>query len=87
MLGWLGSHENDKIFVWLHLYDPHWPYTPPFPYSATHRERPYDGEIAYADAQLGRLIERLKSDPAWDSTLLVVAGDHGEGLYDHGERC
>ncbi|HKQ62698.1 MAG TPA: sulfatase-like hydrolase/transferase [Candidatus Polarisedimenticolaceae bacterium] len=85
-LDWLGRHESGKSFVWLHLYDPHWPYEPPFPYSTEFRERPYDGEISYADAQLGRLLERLRADPAWPHTLIVVAGDHGEGLFDHGER-
>lgn len=83
---WLAAHEAGRAFVWLHFYDPHWPYAPPFPYSAHYRDRPYLGEIAYADAQLGRLLERLRADPRWDRTLLVVAGDHGEGLYDHGER-
>ena len=45
-----------------------------------------DGELAYVDAQLARLLERLRNDPAWERTLVVIAGDHGEGLYDHGER-
>ncbi len=85
-LDWLGKTDESKQFVWLHFYDPHWPYAPPFPYSSQFRERRYDGEIAYADAQLGRLLEALKNDPAWDRTLVIVAGDHGEGLYDHDER-
>ncbi len=85
-LEWLDRHGEDKIFLWLHFYDPHAPYAPPFPYSDRFRERPYDGEIAYADAQFGRLMERLRRDPRWGETLVVVAGDHGEGLHDHGER-
>ncbi len=85
-LDWLGQNDGGKQFLWLHFYDPHWPYTPPFPYSSEFRERRYDGEIAYTDAQLGRLLEALKNDPRWDRTLVVVAGDHGEGLYDHDER-
>jgi arylsulfatase A-like enzyme len=86
-LTWLGDQAGvDRQFLWLHFYDPHAPYLPPFPYSSTHRERPYDGELAYADAQFGRLMERLRADPAWDRTLVIVVGDHGEGLHEHGER-
>ncbi len=85
-LDWLANSEADKSFVWLHLYDPHWPYTPPFPYSSEFRERRYDGEIAYADAEFGRLLDTLEQDPAWERTLVIVAGDHGEGLYEHDER-
>jgi arylsulfatase A-like enzyme len=85
-LAWLDSHGEEKLLLWLHLYDPHAPYAPPFPYSSRFRDRPYDGEIAYADAHFGRLMERLRDDPQWSETLVVVAGDHGEGLHDHGER-
>lgn len=85
VLDWLAE-PRDRAFVWLHFYDPHWPYTPPFPYSSRFRDEPYDGEIAYADAQFGRLLDALQADPEWSRTLLIVAGDHGEGLYDHGER-
>jgi len=86
-LSWLDDRADvDRQFVWLHFYDPHAPYLPPFPYSSTHRERPYDGELAYADAQFGRLMKRLRADPAWDRTLVIVVGDHGEGLHEHGER-
>jgi arylsulfatase A-like enzyme len=70
----------------VHLFDAHAPYTPPFPYSAEFRDRPYDGEIAFADAQLGVLLEYLKKKKMYDNVLIVVAGDHGEGLYDHNER-
>lgn len=85
-LDWLAQHSDEKTFVWLHFYDPHAPYTPPFPYSSQYRERPYDGEIAYTDAQFGRLLDALEQDPQWERTLVVVAADHGEGLHDHRER-
>lgn len=85
-LDWIRGHAAERSFVWLHFYDAHWPYTPPFPYASRFRDRPYDGEIAYADAQLGRLLAALRESPRWDKTLVIVAGDHGEGLYDHGER-
>jgi arylsulfatase A-like enzyme len=86
-LSWLDEHLDDgRQFLWLHFYDPHAPYSPPFPYSSEFRDHPYDGELAYADAQLGRLLERLRRDPEWSRTLLIVVGDHGEGLHEHGER-
>jgi arylsulfatase A-like enzyme len=74
------------FFVWLHFYEPHYPYKPPFPYASQFREHPYDGEIAYVDRQLGELFAALKKDGLWDRIAIVVAGDHGEGLYEHGER-
>ena len=73
------------FFVWLHLYDPHAPYTPPQEFLVPGRT-PYDGEIAYADAQLGRVLDRLRATGLMDRTVVVVAGDHGEGLGEHGER-
>lgn len=85
-LAWLDGHAEDDALLWLHFYEPHWRYEPPFPFSAEFRERPYDGEIAYADQQLGRLLERLRADSRWPETLVIVAADHGEGLYDHRER-
>jgi choline-sulfatase len=77
--------NHQQFFVWIHLYDPHAPYTPP-PEFATRAKTPYDGEIAYADAQLARLLEALRARGDLDHTLVIVAGDHGEGLGDHGER-
>jgi choline-sulfatase len=73
------------FFLWLHLYDPHAPYTPPQEFLVPGRT-PYDGEIAYADAQLGRVLDRLRGAGLMDRTVVVVAGDHGEGLGEHGER-
>jgi arylsulfatase A-like enzyme len=84
-LEWLAAQGDASSFLWLHFYDPHGPFTPPFPYSSQFRDKPYDGEIAYTDAQFGRLLDALRDDPAWDETLVVMAGDHGEGLQDHGE--
>ena len=75
----------NPFFVWIHLYDPHAPYTPP-PEFAARARTPYDGEITYADAQLGRLLDALRGRGDLEKTLVVVAGDHGEGLGDHGER-
>jgi len=73
------------FFLWLHLYDPHAPYTPPKEFlDRVHTA--YDGEIAYADAQLARVLEALRAHGMIDRTMIVVAGDHGEGLGEHGER-
>lgn len=83
---WLDTVGTKSFFLWVHLFDPHAPYAPPFPYSADFRDRPYDGEIAFADAQLGVLLAYLKEKKVYDDVLIVVAGDHGEGLYDHNER-
>ncbi len=92
-LAWLHDHAGragdaarQPIFLWLHLYDPHYPYAPPEPYATRYRTHPYDGEIAFADAQVGRLAADLKTRGLWDSSLVVLAGDHGEGLGEHGEK-
>src|SRR4051794_1457939 len=73
-------------FAWVHVYDPHEPYTPPEPYASRYAQDPYSGEIAYADASLGAFVDRLRAAHALDRTLVVIASDHGESLGDHGER-
>lgn len=85
-LDWLGKNRKSKFFLWMHLYDPHYPYRPPAPYSEQYKDRPYDGEIAFADAQVGRLIAYLKANDLYRNTVIVLAGDHGEGLGEHGEK-
>src|SRR4051794_38924054 len=73
-------------FAWVHLYDPHEPYTPPEPYASRYPQDPYSGEIAYADASLGAFVDRLRAARALDRTLVLIASDHGESLGEHGER-
>src|SRR5438876_5444503 len=85
-LDWLSKNYQKKFFLWMHLYDPHYPYRPPAPYSEEYRDRPYDGEIAFADAQVGRLIEFLKNKGLYQNTLIILSGDHGESLGEHGEK-
>jgi arylsulfatase A-like enzyme/Flp pilus assembly protein TadD len=86
-LKWLNSEASGRPFLlWVHLYDPHFPYTPPEPYASRYRAHPYDGEIAFADEQVGRLIAFLKEKGLYEKSLLVLAGDHGEGLGEHGEK-
>ena len=53
---WLAKNSQKKFFLWMHLYDPHFPYHPPEPYSSEYAAQPYDGEIAFADEQVGRLV-------------------------------
>ena len=78
-----GPHR--PFFFWLHLYDPHSPYDPPEPYRSEYRDHLYDGEVAYADHELGRLIAWLKQNHLYDSALIVMLSDHGESLGEHGE--
>lgn len=85
-LSWLKRAPRRPFFLWVHLYDPHHPYTPPEPYATRFRSHPYDGEIVFDDAQLGRLVTFLKDQRIFDQTLFVIAGDHGEGLGEHGEN-
>lgn len=85
-LDWLGKNAQGKFFFWMHLYDPHYPYRPPAPYSEQYKDQLYDGEIAFADAQFGRLIAFLKAKGLYDNTLIVLTGDHGESLGEHGEK-
>ena len=75
----------NPFFLWIHFYDPHAPYTPPPEYAAR-TKTPYDGEVAYADAELAAVLAALRAAGDLDRTLVIVAGDHGEGLGDHGER-
>ncbi len=83
---WLDTTQSGHpFFLWVHVYDPHAPYQPPAPFRQKYEGRPYDGEIAYADHELGRLFAavREKSPPA--KTLIAVLSDHGESLGEHGE--
>src|ERR1035437_70779 len=85
-LRWLRATPTRPFFLWLHLYDPHSPYNPPEPFHSKFADHLYDGEIAYADQQLGRLVDWLKRARLYEQTLIVVVGDHGESLGDHGEK-
>ncbi len=76
--------RNPQWFAWVHLYDPHEPYRAPEPYASQHE--PYDAEVAYADAMLGKLLADLRAAGQLDRTLVIVAADHGESLGEHGER-
>src|SRR6266436_992814 len=85
-LDWLAKNSQKKFFLWMHLYDPHFPYRPPEPYSREYAAQPYDGEIAFADEQVGRLLRFLKEKGIYKNTVIVLCGDHGESLGEHGEK-
>lgn len=79
-----GRMEGRPRFLWVHYFDAHAPYDPPEPYRSAHAAAPYEGEIAYVDAELSRLLDRIGADAP--AAAVVIAGDHGEGLGEHGEK-
>lgn len=83
-LRWLDDHGDDEFFLWIHYFDPHQAYQPPPPYDSQVSD-PYDGEIAFADENFGALMKYLEQRGLLERTLVIVVGDHGESLYDHGE--
>ncbi len=88
VVDWLGKNLDPQrpLFLWVHLFDPHDPYEAPSPYRERFADSPYDGEVAFVDAQIGRLIEKYRAAGRYESSLIVVMGDHGEGLGEHGEE-
>ena len=77
---WLGAQQG-PWFLWVHYYDPHLPYAAPAKFAAMTPGRPYDAEIAFADAEIGRLLAAVDRS----RTAVIVTADHGEALGDHGE--
>jgi tetratricopeptide (TPR) repeat protein len=84
-LAWLQKPSTSPFFVWIHLYDPHLPYNPLPLFRERYPNEPYLAEVAYSDAQLARVGAFLESAGLADRTMIIFAGDHGEGLGDHGE--
>ncbi|MGH7288273.1 MAG: sulfatase, partial [Myxococcota bacterium] len=83
-LAWL-ERAPERFLLWLHLYDPHATYDPPEPFASRFGPRRYEAEIAFADAQLARLLARVSERWGEGGTLVVVTSDHGESLGEHGE--
>jgi choline-sulfatase len=79
---WLEDNSGKRFFAWVHYYDPHLPYEPPPPYKEEFSGRLYDGEIAYMDNYVGAVLDRLETKGILEKTVIIVAGDHGEGLGD-----
>ncbi|HXT50933.1 MAG TPA: sulfatase-like hydrolase/transferase [Thermoanaerobaculia bacterium] len=85
-LAWLAAAgEKKPFFAWVHLYDAHAPYAPPEPFRSRHPGDAYGGEVAAVDAQVARLLDALAQRGEVARTIVVVAGDHGESLGEHGE--
>ncbi len=84
---WLKAESDEPFFLWVHLFDPHDPYSPPSPWKERFAKTPYDGEVAFADEQTGRLLAEAKRLGLYDDTLIVMAADHGEGLGEHNEHA
>jgi choline-sulfatase len=84
---WLNRRPTGKpFFLWTHIYDPHIPYRPPAEFARKYKGRLYDGEIAYVDQQLARLLEAVRAKSPEGNTIIAVLADHGESLGEHGER-
>lgn len=86
-IAWLnaGASSPTPFLVWLHLFDAHDPYEPPPPYRDAFADRPYDGEVAFTDAVVGSVLDRLDALAQRSSTLVAIVGDHGESLGEHDE--
>jgi arylsulfatase A-like enzyme/lipopolysaccharide biosynthesis regulator YciM len=85
-LKWLEKNKDQKFFFFLHYYDPHTKYEPPEPFAAKYAGNPYAGEVAFVDHCIGQVIEKLKKLDLYDSSLIIITGDHGEMLGEHGEE-
>jgi arylsulfatase A-like enzyme/Tfp pilus assembly protein PilF len=87
VLRWLDGQDAARPwFAWVHYFDPHAPYEPPPAFSARFATRPYDGEVAFVDEQLGAVLRRIEQAGSLSSTLVLVTADHGESLGEHGEE-
>lgn len=85
---WFKTNGDRRFFSWIHFYDAHAPYDPPEPYKSEYAGRPwgpYDGEIAYVDSLIGKVLESLREKGILDRTIIIIAADHGESLGEHGE--
>ncbi|HMB68610.1 MAG TPA: sulfatase-like hydrolase/transferase, partial [bacterium] len=86
-LEWLDGRDPDRPFLlWTHFFDPHAPYEPPRSFRMRFATRPYDGEIAFTDEQIGRLLTGLTERGLRERTLVVLTADHGEAMGDGGEK-
>jgi choline-sulfatase len=88
-LVWFSKNGDKRFFSWVHFYDPHLPYAPPPPFDREFQGHPYDGEIAFMDQEIGRIVRALEEKGLLNTTLIILVGDHGEALgekkeIDHG---
>ena len=85
VLRWLEHRGKRRFFTWVHYFDAHQPYDPPRPFDTQFATSPYDGEIAFVDESFGKLLQAFDAAGVLKDTVVVVVGDHGEGLEQHGE--
>jgi arylsulfatase A-like enzyme/Flp pilus assembly protein TadD len=85
VIEFLKQPPAQPLFLWVHYYDPHYPYTPPEPFRSRYAKQPYYGEVGFMDTQLGRLAAAFQQQVK-GPIAIVLAGDHGEGLGEHGEQ-
>lgn len=86
-LNWMHGRKDETFFCWVHLFDPHTPYsTREGLFGDRFIDRPYDAGIAYVDLQIFRLLRFLKRQNLEQNTIIIVVGDHGESLGEHSER-
>lgn len=85
-LAWIELERRRPFFAWIHLFDPHTPYDPPAASDRTSPPSPYDGEVRYTDAAIGRFVDRLRTAGLFEELVFVLTADHGESLGEHGER-
>jgi arylsulfatase A-like enzyme/Tfp pilus assembly protein PilF len=83
-IDWIAA-QKQKWFCWVHVFDPHDPYTPPEPFLTEYRDDPYSGEVAFVDAQLGRLFDSLEKGGSLAKTIVIVTADHGEAFGEKDE--
>ena len=79
---WIDGRDSSKFFLFVHIYEPHRPYSPPPRFAG---KNPYDGEVEYSDAIVGQLLDHLRAKALYDRATIILLADHGEGLGDHGE--
>jgi arylsulfatase A-like enzyme len=85
-IAFLRAHGQEKFFLWMHFYDPHLNYErhPEAPDFGKAQVDLYDGEIWFTDLHLGRVLDELRAQGLWDKTAIIVVGDHGESMGEHG---
>ncbi len=84
---WLGeAAPGEDLFLWINFFEPHFFYEPPEPFKGQYADQPYDGEVALVDREIGRVLDWLADHDRDAGALIVLAGNHGEGLGDGGEQ-
>lgn len=83
-LEWI-EESRSPWFVWMHIWDPHMPYAAPEPFRSWYRDKPYFGEVAYVDSEIGKMVDFMDNRGSLARTVMILTADHGESLGEHGE--